>query len=260
MKLQCEKSSSGSEDKQAHQHALIQPSLTKFDENLAKFDKNKEKLLQRLIDGRKQGARRTVFDTTESWAILRRTAESYLLNEEMRKSARSNAQTANDLAKLERNLSAAHALLEKNDVVVNLMTDVFSARYTKKGKVVLKADLSKIQAELTQAASHVRKLEMTASRAATKARSKPGRPTGRPNSGSTMLPSYHIVGLAKLFRDATGRVPGAGEGPFGFFLVEFLNAVGGSLASRSVFNLIISARKKSLAEDANSPFRQNSTH
>jgi hypothetical protein len=66
----------------ANQRALIQSSL-------AKFDKNKENLLQTLIDGRKRGA--AIFDTTASWTKLRRIAESYLLVEQMRKSATSNA-------------------------------------------------------------------------------------------------------------------------------------------------------------------------
>jgi hypothetical protein len=245
MNLQCEKSSSGSEDKQAHQRALVQSSL-------ARFDENKEKLLERLIDGRKQAG--TVFDAEATWTALRRAAEGYLLYEQLRISATSNAQTVKDLTKLKKKLSDAHELLRKTDVVVDLMMATIHARYTQP-LAALKADFfvaSKIVTELAEAASHVRKLEMTASRAATKARSKPG----RPNSGSTILPSDYIVGLAKLYRDATGRVPGAGEGPFGSFLVEFLNAVGGNLATRSVFNLIIRARKKSLAEDADSPFKR----
>jgi hypothetical protein len=232
----------------ANQRALIQPSL-------AMFDKNKEKLLQRLIDGRKQGAGRTVFDAEALWTALRRAAEGYLLYEQTRKSAPSNTQTANDLAKIKRNLSAAHALLEKPDVFSELLRAIFHERYTKEPSAVLKADPfvgSKIFAELAKGASHVRKLEMAATRGAANARSKPG----RPNSGSTILPSEYIVGLAKLFRDATDRVPGAGEGPFGRFLVEFLNAIGrGNLTPRSVFNLIISARNESLAADADSPFR-----
>jgi hypothetical protein len=232
----------------ANQHALIQPSL-------ARFDKNKEKLLQRLIDGRNQGAR-TVFDAEASWTVLRRAAEFYLSGEQMRKSAPSNAQTANDLAKIKQNLNAVHVLLGKNDVAVELMKASFRARHKQQPKNVLKADpfaASKILNELNEAASHIRKLEMTSSGAATKARSKPG----RPNSGSTILPSDYIVGLAKVYRDATGRVPGAGEGPFGFFLVDFLDAIG---RRNSVFNLIIRARKKSLTADANSPFKRKTTH
>jgi hypothetical protein len=240
MKLPCEKSSSGS--KQAHHRALIQSSLVRF-------DKNKEKLLEGLIDGRKRGAGKAIYDTTESWEILRRIAEGYLLDRQMRETAPSNAQTVNDLTKLKQKLSDANELLIKVDVFSDLIRAIFHARYTKESKAVA---ASKILTELSEAASHIRKLEMAASRAAASARNKPG----RPNGGSTILPSGYIVNLAKLYRGATGRVPGAGEGPFGFFLVEFLNAVGRrNLASRSVFNLIISARKKSLAADADSPFR-----
>jgi hypothetical protein len=214
MKLQCEKSSLGSEHNQANQRALIQSSL-------ARFDKNKEKLLQTLIDGRKRGAGKAIFDTTESWEILRRMAEGYLVFEQMRENATSNAQMAKDFTNLKRKLSDASALLMKKDVFFGLMRPIFDARYTQAPLAVLKADPlvgSKILNELTETARHVRKLEMAASRAAANARSKPG----RPNSGSTILPSDYIVGLARLYRGATGRVPGAGEGPFGFFLVEFL--------------------------------------
>jgi hypothetical protein len=249
MKLQCEKSSLGSEHIQANPRALIQSSL-------ARFDKNKEKLLQTLIDERKRGAGKAIFDTTESWEILRRMAEFYLGFEHTRENASSNAQMAKDFTNLKRKLSDARALLMKGDVFFGLVRPIFHARYTQTPLAVLKADplvASKILNELTETASHVRKLEMAASRAAANARGKPG----RPNSGSTILPSDCIVGLARLYRDATGRVPGAGEGPFGFFLVEFLNAVGRpNLASRSVFNLIIPARKTSLATDPDSPFKR----
>jgi hypothetical protein len=249
MKLYCEISSSGSEHNRAIQRADIQLSL-------ASFEKNKEKLLQTLIDGRKRAAARTVFDAEACWTALRRAAEGYLLYEQMRKNAPSDAQTKGDLETLKKILSDAHVLLRKNDVAAALMRATFHARYTQAPLAVLKADplvASKILGELTEAASHIRKLEMAASRAAAKALRK----AGRPKSGSTILPSDYIVGLAKIFRDATRRVPGAGEGPFGFFLIEFLDAIGrGNLGRRSVFNLIIRARKTSLAADANSPFKR----
>jgi hypothetical protein len=249
MKLKCEKSSLGSGHYQANQRTLIQPKL-------ARFDKNKKKLLQKPIDGQKGGAATAIYDTKESWALLRRVAEGYLSHEQMRISATSNAQMAKDFTNLKRELSDARALLMKEDVFFGLVRATFHARYTQAPIAVLKADplvASKILGELTEAASHIRKLEMAASRAAANARRK----AGRPKSGSTILPSDYIVGLARLYRDATGRVPGAGEGPFGFFLVEFLNAVGRrNLASRSVFNLIIPARETSLATDPNSPFKR----
>ena len=161
-----------------------------------------------------------------------------------------------DLTNLKQKLSDAHALLMKKDVFFDLVRAIFHARHKQAPIDVLKADpfaAKKILDELSEAASDIRKLEMAASKATANARSKPG----RPNSGSTILPSDYIVNLARLYRGATGRVPGAGEGPFGFFLIEFLNAVGRRyLESRSVFNLIIRARKTSLAADANSPFKR----
>jgi len=233
----------------ANQRALIQPSL-------ARFDKNKEKLLQRLIDGRTREAGKIIYDPTESWAILRRVAEGYLIGEQMRKSAPSDAQTKSDLETLKKTLSDAHELLRKNDVAGGVIRAIYDARH-KQAPIDFKGDLfaeaGKILDEVSEAASHTRKLEMAASRAAAKARRKPG----RPNSGSTILPSHYIVNLAKLYRGATGRVPGAGEGPFGFFLVKFLNAIGReNLTPRSVFNMIIRARNESLAADANSPFKR----
>jgi hypothetical protein len=202
----------------ANQRALIQSSL-------ARFDKNKEKLLQTLIDGRKRGAGNTIYDTTESWEILRRIAEGYLLGKQMRESAPSNALREKDLNTLKQSLIVARALLVKKDVYCDLVKAIFHARHKQESKNVLKADpcaANKIVDELDEGLERVQKLEMAASAAAANARSKPG----RPNSGSTILPSDYIVHLARLYRGATGRIPGAGEGPFGFFLVEFLNAVG----------------------------------
>jgi hypothetical protein len=247
MKLKCAKSSLGSGHNQANQRALIQSSL-------ARFDKSKKKLLQKLIDGRRGRTATAIYDTEECWAILRRVAEGYLIHEQRRISATSDAQMAKDLTKLEQKLSDAHELLGKTAVAGELIRAIFDAHYT---QTPAGDAASKILTELNEAARHVRKLEMATSRAAAKAR----RRSGRPNSGSTILPSDYIVKLARLYRGATGQVPGAGEGPFGFFLLDFLNAVGrGNLAGRSVFNLIISARKKSLAADADSPFKRNSTH
>jgi hypothetical protein len=223
--------------------------------SLARLDKNKEKLLQTLIDGRDRGAGNIIFDTTASWTILRRIAESYL-SVQMGKSPPSNALRVKDLNTLKRSLIVAHALLVKENVYLDLAKAIFHARHKQEPKNVLMADpgaTDKIIAELDEGLRRVQKLKIAASAAAANARSKPG----RPNSGSSILPSYYIVNLAKLYRGATGRVPGAGEGPFGFFLVEFLNAVGsGNLESRSIFNLIIRARKTSLAADANSPFKR----
>jgi hypothetical protein len=224
--------------------------------SLARFDKNKEKLLQRLIDGRTREAGKIIYDPTESWAILRRVAEGYLIGEQMRKSAPSDAQTKSDLETLKKTLSDAHELLRKNDVASGVIRAIYDARH-KQAPIDFKGDLfaeaKKILDEVSEAASHIRKLKMAASRAAANARRKPG----RPNSGSTILPSHYIVNLAKLYRGATGRVPGAGEGRFGFFLVQFLNAIGReNLTPRSVFNLIIRARNESLAADANSPFKR----
>jgi hypothetical protein len=224
--------------------------------SLARFEKNKEKLLQGLIDGRTREAGKIIYDPTESWAILRRVAEGYLIDEQMRKSAPSDAQTKSDLETLKKTLSDAHELLRKNDVYFDLVKTIFHARHKREPKNVLKADpcaANKIVDELDEGLERVQKLKIAASAAAANARSKPG----RPNSGSTILPSHYIVNLAKLYRGATGRVPGAGEGPFGFFLVQFLNAIGReNLTPRSVFNLIIRARNESLAADANSPFKR----
>src|SRR4051794_36134027 len=108
MKLKCAKSSLGSGHNQANQRALIQSSL-------ARFDKSKKKLLQKLIDGRKGGVATAIYDTKECWAILRRVAEGYLSHEKMRISATSDAQMAKDLTKLKQKLSDALELLRKND-------------------------------------------------------------------------------------------------------------------------------------------------
>jgi hypothetical protein len=232
----------------ANQRALIQSSP-------ARFDENKEKLLQMLIDGRTREAGKIIYDPTESWAILRRIAEGYLLDEQTRISATSNALREKDLNTLKQSLIVARTLLVKKDVYCDMVKAIFHARHKQEPKNVLKADpcaANKIVDELDEGLERVQKLEMAASAAAANARSKPG----RPNSGSTMLPSDCIVSLARLYLGATGRVPGGGEGPFGFFVVEFLNAIGGNLAMRSVFNLIIRARKTSLAADANSPFKR----
>ena len=44
--------------------------------------------------------------------------------------------------------------------------------------------------------------------------------------GTAILPRDDIGNLAALYRDSTGSIPGAGDGPFAKFVMEVLTAQG----------------------------------
>jgi hypothetical protein len=209
---------------------------------LAAFQSHKQTLLEKLANGRKRDARKAVFEAESSWNDLIRGAEFYFWDDEMRKNTPPNDLRVKNLAALEQKLSAARTLLNQNDVVGDLMRAIFQARcnhatQTTRGAIPVLA--SQILSELNVAAVHLRKLEIAASKAAANAKRKGGRP-----KNSSTISSDYIIGLAKRYRLATSRVPGACEGPFASFVGAFLDAVGRAIAPDSVVGLIRRARKE----------------
>jgi hypothetical protein len=226
--------------------------------HLAAFESHKKQLLETLAEGRRQKERKAPFDAEGYWKDLMRAAEFYFWDVHMRENTPPSDLRVKDLTALRQNLSEAWVLLRKNDVVIDLMRAIFYTGRYQSSKATWAAAYDaapKILSELQGAAAHLRKLEAAASQAATDARRKAGRP-----QGSSTIPSEYIIILAELFRRATGRIPGAGPGPFASFVAAFLDAVGRSIAFDTVSGLIKPARKVSLAGYGggriSSPFRR----
>jgi hypothetical protein len=209
---------------------------------LAAFESHRQTLLEILANSRKRRAQESVFDAESCWKDLMRGAEFYFWEQRMRENTPPNDLRVKNLAALERQLSAARTLLNQNDVAFDLMRAIFQARdndgsQTTRGDISLAS--SQILKELNVAAVHLRKLEIAASKAAANAKRKGGRP-----KNSSAISSDYIIGLARCYRLATNKVPGAGEGPFASFVGAFLDAVGRSIAPSSVIGLIRQARKE----------------
>jgi hypothetical protein len=95
---------------------------------LAAFESHKQTLLEILANGRRRDAQKAVFDTEDSWNDLMRGAEFYFCEQRMRENTPPNDLRVKNLAALEQNLSAARALLNQNDVAIDLMRANLSSR------------------------------------------------------------------------------------------------------------------------------------
>jgi hypothetical protein len=221
---------------------------------LAGFESHKRTLLEVLANGRKRDARKASFDAEGPWQGLMRTAEFYFWDQEMDENTPPNDLRMKKLAALEQRLKRARTLLSQNDVVVDLMRAIFQARSNQTSHTTSGA-ASQILNELNEAAAHLRMLEIAASRAGANAKKKGGRP-----KNSSTIPSGYIIRLAELYRLATSRIPGAGDGPFASFVTAFLDAVGRTIAPDSVIGLIKRARKEAprvaQSNGAKSPFER----
>jgi hypothetical protein len=96
-------------------------------------------------------------------------------------------------------------------------------------------------------------LEAGAVRAADETHKGRGRPRG-----TSVLPPGCLIALASVYRSSTGSKPGAGDGPFAKFVLEFLTALGRrNIEYESVIAAIKDARTRSLQNPtgwAPSPF------
>ena len=107
-------------------------------------------------------------------------------------------------------------------------------------------DLLYIEREFETVVTSLAALETAATRAADNVSTRRGRP-----KGTAILPRHFIEALAAVYRDTTGSKPGAGDGPFAKFVMEFLTALGHrNIQYESAIDAIKDARRWALKRPA----------
>ena len=195
--------------------------------DLGIFERHREALLDILREVYERGPNSEPFKAGETWSRLRSLAEVYLHREWVKQRATKPAERQAQLRHIATALARARDVLtdaKRSDVG----NDLFSAWWDLDPKPLRKLfgdddDLSNIVDVYVfdKAIALLAALETTARPQANEIPTRRGRPKGTAN-----LPWDFIASLALIYRGSTGLKPGAGDGPFGRFVLEFLIALG----------------------------------
>jgi hypothetical protein len=198
------------------------------DSRLAEFDKYKKTLLDMLRDAYERGPKSKRFDEDKTWRSLSGLAGFYFRfrHGSVKQKKMPLAQHVARLRKLENALGKARTLVD-----AAMQDEVGSALYSSWWEATESeyaeadghfADVLYIKREFERVVKGLAALETAASRAADDV-PPPGK--GRPK-GAAILSWDDIWGLGALYRESTGSIPGAGDGPFAKFVAKVLTALG----------------------------------
>jgi hypothetical protein len=221
---------------------------------LAGFKEHKEGLLEILRNVRGRGPKPKPFDADKAWGNLTRLAWIYFWFGRRKAEVVSAAQQRERLRDLAKVLGLARRKAE-----LAMQDDVGEALFRAWRDVNvndrdLNLDLTgphtlvRIDHEFEKLIANLAILEAAARGAADDVRTKDGRPKGR------FLPKGCIKVLATVYRDGTGLRPGAGDGPFAKFVMEFLTALGrDDIEYESVIDEIKDERRRVLMASKGRP-------
>ncbi len=234
--------------------------LEAIETGLAEFGRHKDALLAILRDGHERGLKSVPvdadgtkpmpFDADRAWRLhLEGLASQYFhwewVKQEVTKPADRQAQLR-DIAKVLQRARGVISGAIQSDVADDLISGWWegTSEYAEaKGHFV---DLLYIQREFEKVVTSLATLETAAIRAADNVPTRRGRP-----KGTAIMPRNFIEALAAVYRDATGSKPGAGDGAFAKFVMEFLTALGRrNIEYESVIDAIKDARTWSLTRAA----------
>jgi hypothetical protein len=204
------------------------------DARIAEFNKHKKSLLHMLRKEHERGSNSKPFDEDEAWRGLTGLAGFYFRQGGVKQETMPATELVTRLDKLKEALGKARTLADKamlDDVGGALYSSWCEAnayfRHDPDGlepppltQVRIKVfDPARTKDEFDKVVAGLATLETAASRAADDVLpTKQGRPA--------ILPRDEIWLLAALYRNSTGSIPGAGDGPFAEFVVEVLAAQG----------------------------------
>jgi hypothetical protein len=189
------------------------------------------------------------FHADRSWRYVLGLAEFYLWEATEDLERMLAAATVKRLRKLASALQQASALVHKamgDDVGAELFDAWWGGpEYDPMGPYV---DLVADEREFKKTVANLEALTEAAHKAANAVRTRRGR-----RKGTGILPFDFVEGLAAVYRDATGKIPGASGGPFAKFVCAVLDALGryneaeddnmtGALKSESVVDAIKDTR------------------
>lgn len=232
--------------------AAIEPSLIAF-------ERHKEQLLDILHNAHKRGPKSEPFDADKAWSRLTSFAESYFWVARTKQEVTPSTKRVARLRELAKALGKARTMIDK--VMQDDVGDALCASWWEgtseyaeakrffvglfymysKGKGRFVDVERKFKKVMEKEVARLAALEAAAVRAANNVPAKRGRP-----KGAAILPRGDIETLAAVYRDATGLKPGAGDGPFAKFVMEFPKALGHSnIEDESVIDAIKAARTSS---------------
>jgi hypothetical protein len=234
--------------------------LVAIETGLAEFGRHKDALLAILRDGYEHGlksalvdaggAKSMPFDEDSAWRLhLEGLAHQYFhrewVKQEVTKPADRQAQLREIAKVLERTRDMISEVMQ-SDVGNDLISGWWegTSEYAEaEGRFV---DLLYIQREFEKVVTSLAALETAATRAADGVSTRPGRP-----KGTAIMPRDYIEALAAVYRKTTGSRPGAGDGPFAKFVMEFLTALGRhNIQYASLIDAIKDARRWALKRPA----------
>jgi hypothetical protein len=191
------------------------------DPRLAEFDKHRKKLLDMLRNEYERGPKSKTFDADKAWLSLRGHARflGWRSVKQATIPAADRRERLRDIAKI---LRRANRLVERT--MQNVVgSDLFLAWWEVRGSEYAKPDgrfdPRYMERKFNQLVKGLADLENAASYGADHVE-PPER--GKP----PVLTGDDIWNLAVLYRDSTGSIPGAGDGPFAEFVWNVLIAVG----------------------------------
>ncbi len=197
------------------------------DARIAEFDKHKKTLLGMLRNQYERGPKSNPFDEDKAWRSLTGLARFYFELGNVKQKTVPAWERRERLRDIAKNLRPARRLVDRI-MQLDVGSDLYSAwcevnAYFKGDPNELEPikvfDPVRTKNEFDKIVAGLATLEAAASRAADNARAtKQGTPA--------ILPRDEIWQLAALYRNSTGSIPGAGDGPFAEFVVEVLIAQG----------------------------------
>jgi hypothetical protein len=224
------------------------PSVVRaIETNLAEFNKRKDKLIDHL-KGRWSVSEQV--DEEKLWRRLTYLAQLYFL----RKTSPPTVERKARLRKLAETLRRASNLAERvrqDNVGVDLVSALFDGALPRDppGQIVQDDDgtLRVVHFPNIDFAKMVNTLATYQAAALRTADDVPAVPPGK----TPILPRSFIIALAEVYRRSTGRKPGAGNGPFARFVVQFRAALDTSYKTTdgNVDDSVIDAIKDALRKE-----------
>ena len=234
--------------------------LVAIETGLAEFGRHKDTLLAILRDGYERGIKSAPvdadgtkpmpFDADRAWSLnLEGLAHQYFHRERVKQKVTTPADRQARLRAIAKVLERARDMIgeaSQSDVGDDLISGWWegSSEYAEaEGRFV---DLLYIEREFEKVVTSLAALETAAICAADGVPTRRGRP-----KGTAIMPRDYIEALAAVYRDKTGSKPGAGDGPFAKFVMEFLTALGRrNIEYETVIDAIKDARRWALKRPA----------
>ncbi len=205
------------------------------------FEQHKKDLLSNLRETFERGPRSKPFDENKSSRNLTLFAKWYFEDRTKQRTMHGNDHVKR-LRELKDALGSARGVADKamRDGFVYDLARAWIAATNISPTTTTRTDFGiRITATIKKLVVGLAALETLAGRAADNVPMRRGRP-----KGTAVLPADYIHGLARVFKESTGRRPSRVEGPFARFVRVFLTALGegDALSEKYVVEMIKTAR------------------